>query len=587
MVNYQIRLNQSSHVYHVTLQFTANKTEHVLKLATWIPGSYMLREFSKNIINISATQDGRSLDCIQTEKNIWWINNLSLGNKVSVSYTVYAYEFGIRTAFLDLTRGYFNNTSLCLYIVGEQHVLHTITLEDLPPKWQIATGLASTTTKNQYFANDYDELIDSPVELGEFRRLEFDVNGTKHYFVLSGTLSTNFDAKRLIEDVSKICKAQIDLFGGVAPFKDYTFILYLGGEVFTGLEHRNSTLLMAPYYSLPMLHQAEISADYLKLLGLISHEFFHSWNVKRIKPQVFNPYNLDTENYTKLLWWFEGITSYYDDLILRRAGIIDDKCYLGLITENINNVYKYNGTCEQTLTNGSLTSWIKYYRQDENSPNALVSYYVKGSLVGMCIDLLIRIKTISAKSLDDVMLGLFNKWQNDGLGVGEGQIPQLIQEYTGLNLSSEIEYFIDSCLELPYPQLLGRFGIGTHSIETACHGDSGKVVQDIKELPKQQKFDLGCKLAKDAFAYKVVNVYAKSLAQDIGLGAGDILIALNDVKLTDIDKQLSLFVTGDKLKLTLFRQEKLLNLSFEYRLSAFNLTYLQINDVQLLSNWLG
>lgn len=586
MIDYQIKLNPSSHIYSVTLQFLANKIEHKLKLPTWIPGSYMLREFSKNIINISVTQNGKNVECIQTEKNTWVLSNLNIAGKVSVCYTVYAYEFGIRTAFLDSERGYFNNTSICLYVVGQEHLQHRVTLEGLPAKWQIATGLAATMVSNQYLANNYDELIDCPVELGEFTRLEFEVNSAKHYFVLSGTLSANFDTKRLIDDVSKICKTQIDLFGGVPPFKDYTFILYLGGEIFTGLEHRNSTLLMAPYYSLPMLHQAEISSDYLKLLGLISHEFFHTWNVKRIKPQVFNPYNLETENYTKLLWWFEGITSYYDDLILRRAGIIDDKCYLGLITESINSVYKYNGACEQTLTNGSLTSWVKYYRQDENSPNALVSYYVKGSLVGMCIDLLIRIKTKSAKSLDDVMFGLFKQWQGDGLGIGEDQIPQLIEKYTGLNLSSEIEYFIDSCLELPYPQLLGRFGVSTHSIATACHSDNGKVIQDINELPKQQKLDLGCKLVKDSQGYKVLNVYARSIAQEIGLGANDILIALNDIKLADIDKQLALVTTGDKLKLTLFRQEKLLNLSFEYRSSGFKVAYLQINDTQLLSNWL-
>ena len=330
----------------------------------------------------------------------------------------------------------------------------------------------------------------------------------------------------------------------------------------------------------------EINPDYFKLLGLISHEFFHTWNVKRIKPQAFTPYNLDTENYTKLLWWFEGITSYYDDLILFRAGLIDNKRYLNTVAENINNVYKYHGVQEQSLTNASLTSWVKYYRQDENSPNALVSYYVKGALVGMCLDLLLRIKSAASKSLDDVMRGLFHKWQHDGLGIGEHELPQLIAKYTGYDLSAEIEVFTQSCQDLPLAELLLKFGIVTHIYFSQTHTATGKVIKSVDELPKEQKPDLGCKLVKDSLGYKISNVYTQSLAAQIGLGANDLIIAIDNIKLTDFEKQFALYKIGDTLNLTLFRQEKLLNVNLTLRASEFKVRYLQLTDQVLLSNWL-
>lgn len=585
MINYQITPQINSHTYLITLQFTSTKTKHILKLPSWIPGSYMIREFSKNIVNIAAIQGSKTIECTQTEKNTWVLPKLKIGGVVNITYTVYAYEFGIRTAFLDFNRGYFNSTSLCIYVEGKEDSVHTITLNHLPKGWQIATGLTKISA-NQYRAKDYDELIDCPVELGKFTRWEFKVKDVTHYFILSGTVCPNIDKKRFLSDVSKICKTEIDLFGGIAPFESYTFILYLGTEIYTGLEHRNSTLLMAPYYSMPMTNQVGISDAYLKLLGLISHEFFHTWNVKRLKPQVFSPYNLNSENYTKLLWWFEGITSYYDDLILRRAGLIDNKQYLTLITENINSVYKYNGTKEQTLANGSLVAWIKYYRQDENSPNSLVSYYVKGSLVGLCLDLLIRDATKSKKSLDDVMIGLYKKWQVDGLGIMEDEIPKLIKQYTGCGLSNEIQKFVETCDELPLGDLLAKFGVIIHKLKNRCHDEIGSVIDKISDLPTSVKFDLGCKLTKESLGYKINYIYTGSIAESVGLAANDVIIAIDNIKLTDFAKQIDLYKKGSKIILTIFRQEQLINVSLKLQQSGFDISYLRVADDKKLANWL-
>ena len=584
MISYSITLEVNTHTYLVTLSFVANKSKHTLKLPVWIPGSYMIREFSKNIVNLQILQSKNICLSTQINKNSWLLENLQVGSEVHVVYTVYANDLNIRGAFLDINRGSFNHSSLCLYVDGMEKYTHTITLNSLPLKWKIATSLTKLG-KYKYRAKNYDELIDSPVELGNFVDWKFKIGDKPISFILSGTLVGQIDKSRFINDVSKICQKQIDLFGGVAPFKKYLFILYLGGEVYTGLEHQNSTLLMAPYYSMPILDQDSINDEYLKLLGLISHEFFHVWNVKRIKPQAFNPYDLDNETYTNLLWWFEGITSYYDDLILYRAGLIDKKRYLGIIAKNINDVYKYDGVNQQTLANSSKTAWVKYYKPDENSPNALVSYYVKGSLVGMCLDLLIRSKT-KHKSLDHVMLGLYKKWQVDGMGICENELPQLIKTFTGCDLSKQIYSFVDTCSELPLGKLLDKFGIVLYKVDNLRYSDVGSVVEDATELPINTKFDLGCKLSKEFIGYRVVNVYNRSIAMDTGLSPNDVIIALDNLKLNDFEKQIGVYKQGSKIEITVFRHDKLIKLKMKLRYPNCSIRYLKVLDNMQLAKWL-
>lgn len=600
MIKYTISLMRNAHAYNISLQFKPNSKQSFLKLPTWIPGSYMIREFSKNIVNISARQDSNNIQCEQISKDTWQVSGYKLNGSIEIEYEVYALDFGIRTAYLDNKRGYFNATSLCLYVVGYEHLSHVVQFDDMPKTWHVATGL--TSKNNQYEASNYDELIDHPFELGEFIRLSFKVKDVPHYIILSGTIAPNFDKQRLITDVIKICETQIDMFGGIAPFNHYTFMLYLGGEIYTGLEHRNSTALMAPYYSVPSQHisgiipaqegihalkscnSIEINDDYLKLLGLISHEYFHLWNVKRIKPQAFNPYDLQNENYTGLLWWFEGITSYYDDLILYRAGLIDKKRYLQIILDNINNVYKYAGATKQSLVNSSLTSWVKYYRPDENSPNSLVSYYVKGALVALCLDLVIRDKS-KGKSLNDVLLGLYDKWLQDGCGLDENEIPQLLKKYTTCDLSKEMLAYTTTTAELPLEQLFKTYGLEL-SKTSGNYTDSGKVLEKTEKLSENSKLNLGIKVAKESIGYRVINVYANSPALDAGVAANDLLLAIDNVKLTDLDKQLGLYVANSKLCITLFRQEQLLSLHMCPKSNLTNIYHLKIVNEKKLANWL-
>ena len=580
-ISYQITPSPQKHLYQVQLSFIATSAHQELSLPTWIPGSYMVREFSKNIIALSVSQAQIALSSEQINKNTWLISGLEVGLSVSVNYTVYAYEYGIRTAFLDHARGYFNPSSLCLAVVGCETSAHKVSFIDLPLNWSVACGLNSTS-ENTFVAQDYDELLDMPFELGRFKRLEFKVAGVPHYLVLSGTILP-FDEARILADMHKVCEYQINLFGGVAPYQDYTFILNLSGEILTGLEHRNSTLLMAPAHSLPNLNCSN-DEDYIKLMGLISHEFFHTWNVKRIKPQVFTPYNVNQENYTKLLWWFEGVTSYYDDLVLYRTGIIDQTQYLNIIVENLNNVYKFAGVTQQSVANSSLTSWVKYYRQDENSPNSIVSYYVKGSLVALCLDLLLRSK--SQFSLDSVMLHLFELWQSNPIGVAEDEFPALIQAATGVDLAEFIQQATETTEMLPYAELLSQFGLDLMTRLAKNHQDNGKFNLSSSSAVPLVLGDLGAKLDKQALGYLVKNVYADTPAERAGLAANDLIIALNQVKLTNLEKQLGFIQNGESVELKLFRQERLLTLSLELSSCEVKIFELALNDAKLLSNWL-
>lgn len=583
-IRYIVTPQTAAHHYLVKLIFTARAQSHQLTLPVWIPGSYMVREFSKNIITLGASQNNQTISSCQINKNNWLLEGLTAGDQVEVSYTVYACEYGIRTAFLDAKRGYFNPTSLCLSVAGYENDIHQVQFANLPTDWQVACGLAADD--NEVFsAQNYDELIDSPFELGPFERLEFSVAGVNHYLILSGAIPP-FDRERMISDMQKICDYQIKLFGGVAPYTGYGFILNLSGEIYTGLEHRNSTLLMAPYYAMPNFNRSN-DEDYIKLLGLISHEFFHTWNVKRIKPQVFTPYNLEQENYTKLLWWFEGVTSYYDDLVLYRSGVISQEKYLGFITDNLNNVYKFAGVTQQSLANSSLTSWIKYYRQDENSPNSIVSYYVKGSLVALCLDLLIREQ--SEFSLDDVMRYLFQQWQQNPVGVGEDEIPALIKAATGVDLAEFIHLATETTELLPFKDLLAKFGLNLNKRIAKNHQDSGKYFEQQANLVTSTNtitLDLGAKLDKQSLGYLVKNVYDNTPAQATGLAAGDLIVALNNVKLTNPEKQLAFVCANEDITLTLFRQEQLLSFILKPTASVANVFDLVLADANLLANWL-
>jgi predicted metalloprotease with PDZ domain len=580
-VRYSIRpLNPEAHLFEVELSVAVpTKDGQRLSLPAWIPGSYMIREFARHIITLEAHSDSGPVPLTKLDKHTWQAEPAK--GPLTVRYQVYAFDLSVRGAYLDSERGFFNATSMCLCAQGFE--AEPCELEILPPPgkayqdWKVATSLSALDTKKKtgfghYKAADYDELIDHPVELGDFKRVSFKACGVSHQIVVSGR--HRGDLKRLARDVKKICEYQIRLFGEPAPFQNYLFLLYVAGDIYGGLEHRASTALVANRDDLPAAGVKEISDGYLQLLGLFSHEYFHSWNVKRIKPAAFAPYDLTQENHTRLLWAFEGITSYYDDLTLVRCGLIEHKRYLELLARNLTAVERGAGRKKQTLEESSFDAWTKYYRQDENSPNAIVSYYTKGALAALALDLYIRQQTGSAKSLDHVMRALWQKWLSDGQGVGEAEWEAIASQETGLDLQVFFDSALRSTADLPLQELLAGQGVTLEWNPATGSSDRGGLANGAKG---NERAVLGAKTSADPLGVKLASVFDGGAAQAAGLSGGDVIIALDGLKLKEVDSALARYRPDDEVTVHAFRRDELLTKTLKLGKAANDTARLALN----------
>ncbi|HWH73492.1 MAG TPA: peptidase M61, partial [Methylibium sp.] len=393
MIRYRVEIDGpealQAHQFRVTLTVPAPAAEQRLALPVWIPGSYLVREFARHLSGLTAEQGGHAVPLEQLDKSTWLARCRGRG-ALTVSWRVYAYDNSVRAAWLDTQRGFFNGTSLFLRVEGREAEPQRLELGALPRGWEVATALRAVGPR-RWEAADYDELVDHPVELGRFWRGSFEARGVPHEFVVAGALPS-FDGERLLADAKRVCEAQIAFWHGRRKphFDRYVFLLNAVEEGYGGLEHRASTALIANRRDLPRRGIAAQGEGYTTLLGLISHEYFHTWNVKRLRPAEFARYDYGGENYTELLWFFEGFTSYYDDLLLRRCGLLDDARYLKLVAKTLNQVLGTPGRKQQSVAQASFDAWTKYYRPDENTVNATVSYYTKGSLVALALDLTLR-----------------------------------------------------------------------------------------------------------------------------------------------------------------------------------------------------
>ena len=513
MLHYQIEFDEyRQHLIHVTLRFLAQPTQ-ILSLPTWIPGSYLIREFAKHIESVKAYDEaGRQLKITKCEKNQWRLYNTDY-ELITVEYDVYAYDLSVRGAYVDQTRLYVNPACVCLGLQDQEH--SPIELEIFLPEelkhFQIATGLsAKSLVKGRYTlkADNYAQLIDAPFELADQTRFSFEAHGIAHEFVVSGQHAMN--AERMKQDIEKICSTEIAMFGS-APFENYTFMTMATGNSYGGLEHPNSTSLITPRDDLPKADEpAEPSADYQRFLGLCSHEYFHSWLVKFIRPENLATYDLNKESLTSLLWIFEGFTSYYDDLILYRSGVISQASYLKLLKTQIDRYLQNPGRFIQTVSESSFDAWIKFYRQDENSNNAGTSYYNKGCLVALCLDLGLRIK---GSSLDLVMRKLYENTQK-GIQVNERTIFDICQELTGDHWGEQINHLINTTEELPLDQLFPEFGIQF-------------------ELKNEKTLAFGLKVAEKPEGVLIQQVRRDGAGANAGLSANDVIIAIDGLKASE------------------------------------------------------
>lgn len=557
----------AAHLFAVSVMVDSPAADgQVFALPAWIPGSYMIREFARNIVRIRAESKGKKIALKKLDKHSWRAQ--ASDHPITLHYEVYAWDLSVRAAHLDQTHGFFNGTSVFLRVVGQEDSSHVVDLvrpdAAACKDWRIATALPELKAKRHgfgtYVAAGYDELIDHPVEMGTFELARFKAHGVPHEIAITGRVP-NLDMARLTADLKKICATQIAFFepnSKHTPMQRYVFLTMAVADGHGGLEHRASTALICKRDDLPVKGQSEMSDGYRSFLGLCSHEYFHTWNVKRIKPAAFAPYDLQTENYTSLLWLFEGFTSYYEDLMLVRSGLIDEPAYSKSLAKTINSVLRGSGRHKQSVAESSFDAWIKYYRQDENAPNAIVSYYAKGSLVALALDLTIRAETKGRKSLDDVMRALWKTFGRNfyadraggGQGVTEAVLESVFDDVTGLRMRRLLDRYVRGTSDLPLAKLFAPFGV------------------TLVDSRQQSKVGLGVRTTKEGNDCKLASVHEGGAAHLAGLSAGDVLVAMDGLRVmaSNLDGLLARYRAGDRVTLHAFRRDELM--SFDVTLVA-------------------
>ncbi len=534
--------------------------EQVLIMPVWTPGSYLIREFERHVQDFTASDaSGRPLVWEKTNKDSWRITTNG-SRDWRASYRVYANELSVRTNEVNSDHAFWNNAALLMYpegLLNSPSTLHVLA----PQPWKIATGLpAIPGQKNTFRADNFDILYDSPVEASNFKTLSFEVKGVPHRIVIDG--EGNYDPEKMRADVKKIVETEVELMGGEIPYHDYTFILHLRANTGGGLEHLNSTALGYPRFGFgpePKERGEGVNSagpgapplrTYRGFLSLVAHEFFHLWNVKRIRPDALGPFDYTKENYTKLLWVAEGITDYYARLVLRRAGLISDEEFLKENARAFQNLQNTPGRLVMSAEESSFDTWIKYYRQDENSANSQVDYYDKGAILGLLLDLQIRRQSRGTKSLDDVMRYLYAEFYKKN----RNYTPQNFQQASELMAESSLESFFAKYVrgrdELDYDSALAAAGL---RLDRTAAADGTKTVA---------KPYLGADLAQEGERLLVRKVYAGAPAYEQGLNTGDQIVALSNMRANKefFDARIAEKHPGDLVALTIFRADDLATL---------------------------
>ncbi len=562
MIEYRIQpCSPEAHLYRVELLIPEPAPEgQVLSMAAWIPGSYMIRDFARNLVALTADSAGRRIPVSKLDKQTWRCEPVT--GPLQIVYEVYAWDLSVRAAHLDTTHAYFNGTSVFLRVHGLEDAPCGVEL--LAPEgseyadWRVATTLpadgASPFGFGRYRAGDYDELIDHPVEMGNFTWAAFTAAGVPHDVVITGRHRADTD--RLCRDLASICEQHIALFGEL-PVLRYLFLVMALGEGYGGLEHRSSTSLICKRDDLPRPGESKVSKGYRQLLGLCSHEYFHLWNVKRMKPARFTPYDLGVESHTGLLWVFEGITSYYDDLFLARSGLVTAESYLELLAKTITRVHRTPGRLRQSVEASSFDAWTGLYKQDANSPNAIISYYSKGALVALALDMTIRKESNGQYSLDDVVREAWSRYGDGSDGMPERGLESIAREVTGLELEDFFERYVRGTAELPLEGLLRSVGVSLRFRPAIDSKDTGgrPAAEGKEPVPW-----LGAILDTSDGASVFRVVFSDAPAERAGIAPGDEAVAIDGYRLTagNLDARLQDYRDGDTVTMTVFRDHVLM-----------------------------
>ncbi|WNG35437.1 M61 family metallopeptidase [Archangium violaceum] len=542
-VHYRVSmLRPHSHLFEVEATFPAGPDALEAVLPVWTPGSYLVREFSRHVQDVSALgPGGEPLQVRRQDKRTWRVQ--AQGRAVTLRYRVYANELTVRTSHLDGSHGYFNGATLFLYTEATRGLEHHVTVE-APSGWTPFTALERRG--EAFVAKDYDELVDSPFEVGPHTPHTFTAAGVPHEVVVWGDVVP--DAGRLCSDLQRICEAQARMFGGL-PLKRYVFLVYLTDKGRGGLEHKASTALLFPRAGL------QSPRGWEDFLTLAAHEYFHLWNIKRVKPRALVPFDYSQENYTSLLWAFEGATSYYDNRFVLHAGLMSASRYLVRLGETLSTLHATPGRKTQTLAEASLVSWVKHYRPDEHSPNSAISYYLKGEVVAALLDLELRRATSDARGLDDLMRLLWQRY-GDESGVPEDGVEAAASELAGKDLSAFFDRAVRSTEELDY-SVFSHVGLEVRFRPRESSSDKGGSPPPRVKGEVKPKGWLGVTTKGSS---TLATVLDGSPAQEAGLYVDDELVALDGWK---VDAAGLLSRTedkspGDTVRLTVFRRDKLI-----------------------------
>jgi predicted metalloprotease with PDZ domain len=531
----------------------------VFELPAWIPGSYLIRDYARHVVGIRAEAEDRPVEIVKLDKSRWRV--APVRGAVTVVAEIYAHDDSVRGAHFDTTHAYFNGTCVFPGVVGQED--RPCEVEILPPEaplgtdWRVATSMrrkgAEAYGFGRYVAADYAELIDHPVEIAPLTVGEFDVRGIPHAIAIRGRF--HGDMQALCDDLARVCEQQMSLLGAPKDLDRYLFLLHAPASGYGGLEHRWSSSLVSARDSLRR-QVDEIGEDYRTFLGLVSHEYFHLWNVKRMKPDVFTPYDLGRESHTTLLWVFEGVTSYYDDLALVRSGLITPDSYLEVVGQTITRVLRGAGRLRQSIGESSFDAWTKFYKQDANAGNAIVSYYAKGALVALALDLTLRRDSAGRVSLDDVMQACWSRWGETGEGMPEDGFEAVCAEVSGLDLQAFFDVAVRGTEDLPLAELLASHGIEYRLRAMSGRKDKGGKPADAAAPPVAW---LGARLEDVAGKTAFVAVHSGGPAERAGIAPGDVAVALDGLAFTldNSDARLRGYAAGDALELVVFRGDEL------------------------------
>jgi predicted metalloprotease with PDZ domain len=597
-ISYQVSpVNLSEHLFEVSLhaELPAQRASNVLRLTlpAWIPGSYMIRDFARNIIQIHSDNTGLTIN--KSDKQSWELCHKD-GSKirtVSIIYRVFAFDLSVRSAFINHEYAFFNGTSALLKLVGFEDLTHYLQIDTASApdtaNWDVVTAMPPASDAPVHFAceptfisDNYSVLIDHPVLMGNLTKRSFDLAGVRFHVVFTGEQS--MDIERICEDLKPICQHHIDLFGE-CPVQEYWFMTLLCDKGFGGLEHKSSTVLQYSRFDLPMLGESEDKSEsYQQFLSLCSHELFHTWHVKRIRPRVLLNPDLSDETYTPQLWIYEGFTSLYDDLTLARSGVISPVEYCQVLGQSFTRLMRNPGRHLQSISESSFDAWTRFYKQDASSVNHIVSYYLKGSIVALALDITLRQQSNNRYSLDDVMRLLWQQFGKDESGTLDDVIGDICEQQLGIDIRSFLHVAVTTTMDLPLSSLVQSIGLQLHMRERESVFDKGG-----KPAKNTIKRDIGASFSDEPSGMKVTQVLASSSAAKAGLQLNDTIFAVNRYKASTstFTRYLNACEIDASLALHVMRDNQLLELDFIAQPSPLDTCFFSIEDEARFKHWLG